>query len=247
MSLRSFVGRFVTPDTKRRYYHLRYSLTGRKEHWHYSPEEKSALIRRALQVLAFNGITGGYAEFGVHGAVTFSTAYKHMKEIGFDRHFWAFDSFEGLPASDLPEHPHWVEGTLHTSYSEFEKLCKSKGIAAGDFTCVPGFYEDSIGPNAKYTGKLPDDIAMAYVDCDMLSSTREVLYFLRKKMKHGMIIAFDDYFVYDTKNISGNRGAFLEMVAEEKRFNFLPYQPFNWNGMAFIVEDAAQVAMHSAG
>jgi len=72
-----------------------------------------------------------------------------------------------------------------------------------------------------------------------------VLYYLGKKMKHGMIIAFDDYFVYDTQNISGNRGAFLEFMAQDKRFNFLPYQHFNWNGMSFIVEDAAQVALHS--
>jgi O-methyltransferase len=239
------LGRLLTPAAKRQYFHLRYSLTGRKEYWYGEAEQKSQFLRTAMRCLAFNGITGDYAEFGVHGAVTFSAAYGHMKNIGFPRRFWAFDSFEGLPASDEPEHPHWVEGTLHTSYAEFERLCQSRGIAAADMNCVPGFYENTIGPNAKYDGKLPDDIAMAYIDCDMLSSTRDVLHYLAQKMKHGMILAFDDYFVYDTQNISGNRGAFLELMAKDKRFNFLPYQPFNWNGMSFIVEDAAQVALHS--
>lgn len=244
MSLRSFVGGLVSPDMKQRYFHLRYTLGGRKDYWFFEAEEKSRFLRHAMRCLGFNGITGDYAEFGVHGAVTFSAAYAHMKNIGLPRRFWAFDSFEGLPASDQPEHPHWVEGTLHTSYAEFERLCASRGIAAADLTCVPGFYENTIGPNANYDGKLPDDIAMAYIDCDMLSSTRDVLHFLQGKLKHGMIIAFDDYFVYDTQNISGNRGAFLELVAREKNFNFLPYQPFNWNGMSFIVEAADQVALH---
>lgn len=242
MGIRSFVGRFVSSDTKRRYYHLRYSLTGRKEYWHYEPEEKEAFLRKAIRCIAFNGITGDYLEFGTHSATTFSAAHHYIKAIGFPRRLWAFDSFQGLPASVEAEHPHWVEGTLRTSQPEFERLCRARGIAAEDMRCVPGFYSETIGPDATYKGSLPDDIAMAYIDCDMLSSTREVLHYLQPRLKHGAILAFDDYYVYDQHNLSGNRAAFLELVAREKRFGFLPYLPFSWNGMSFIVEDAALVA-----
>lgn len=242
MTLRSFVGRFISPEAKKRYYHLRHSLTGRKEYWRNWPEEKEAFLRRALNCIAFNEIGGDYLEFGVHGAVIFSAAHGYIKAIGTPRHLWAFDSFEGLPPSDVDEHPHWQPGILATSQSEFERLCASRGIAASEFSCVPGFYEDTIGPNGSYAGPLPHDVAMAYIDCDMLSSTRDVLHFLQARLKHGMLIAFDDYYVYDAKGISGNRHAFLELVAREKRFSFLPYLPFSWNGMSFIVEDAALVA-----
>lgn len=242
MGIRSFVGRFVSPGFKRRYYHLRFSLTGRKEHWHYWPEEKEAFLRRAINCIAFNEIPGDYLEFGVHGAVTFSAAHHFIQATGVPRRLWAFDSFEGLPASDVDAHPHWQPGILATAQPEFERLCAARGIAAADLSCVPGFYEDTIGPEADYGGPLPDDFAMAYIDCDMLSSTRDVLHFLQSRLKHGQIIAFDDYYVYDSKGISGNRHAFLELVAREKRFAFLPYLPFSWNGMSFIVEDAALVA-----
>jgi hypothetical protein len=56
-------------------------------------------------------------------------------------------------------------------------------------------------------------------------------------MKHGMIIAFDDYFCFSNTAISGERRALLEFTEKEARFNFLPFVQFGWSGMSFIVED----------
>jgi O-methyltransferase len=56
-------------------------------------------------------------------------------------------------------------------------------------------------------------VALACVDCDMYSSTRTVLSFLESRLKHGMIVAFDDYFCWSSTQISGERRAFVEFVA----------------------------------
>jgi hypothetical protein len=47
----------------------------------------------------------------------------------------------------------------------------------------------------------------------MYSSTRTVLSFLESRLKHGMIVAFDDYFCWSSTQISGERRAFVEFVA----------------------------------
>jgi O-methyltransferase len=236
MTLTSFLGRFASLGAKRHYHRLRHIVTGKKEYWHWPNEEKDAFFRRALVCLHFNEISGDYAEFGVHSAVTFGMAHSYIRDLGSKRRMWAFDSFEGLPVSETEEHPHWQPGILSTSQSDFEHLCRQHGIKPAELSCVRGVYSDTIGPNGSYTGRLPTDLALVYIDCDMLSSTRDVLHFLRPRLKHGMIIAFDDYFVFDAKNLSGNRQAFLELIYNDLDFNFLPYLTFSWNGMSFIVE-----------
>jgi hypothetical protein len=65
------------------------------------------------------------------------------------------------------------------------------------------------------------------------------LAFLAARMKHGMIVAFDDYFCFSERNLSGERRACLEFLRENRHVRFLPFVQFNWHGMSFIVEDAA--------
>jgi O-methyltransferase len=88
--------------------------------------------------------------------------------------------------------------------------------------------------------EFPADIALAYVDCDLYSSTTTVLEFLRKRLKHGMIIAFDDYYLYSPTAAAGERVALIELArAVRDRFLLLPYVQFGFGGMSFIVEDKA--------
>ena len=64
----------------------------------------------------------------------------------------------------------------------------------------PKFHETRDTPRV---GKLaPTDIALAYIDCDLYSSTMPVLEFLLPRLKNGMIIAFDDYFCWSATQLS---------------------------------------------
>lgn len=207
---------------------------------HYERQERGEFLRRAWCMLAFNGINGDYAEFGCASATTFGLSYAAMNFARSPRHLWAFDSFQGLPSpnGDRDDHPEWTLGNMAFSLRAFDKACKEQGITRVSYTTVPGYYDDTIAPGATgYTGPLPSDIALAYVDCDLYSSTVTVLEFLRCRLKHGMVIALDDYFCYSNKAVAGERAALMEFESTDNRFSFSPYQAFGCAGMSFIVED----------
>ena len=201
-------------------------------------ESRRAFFWNAFKVLDYNGIDGDYAEFGSHSGMTFRLAFDQMRQWNTRRHLWAFDSFQGLPeaSSPLDSHPHWKQGAMATPVEAFHQICRAHRIPRDMYTVVPGFYEDTLTP-------MPDDapptnIALAYIDCDLYSSTKTVLTFLAPRLKHGMILAFDDYFCWSAEQISGERKALLEMLAREKKWNLVRYRDYGFEATSFVVERA---------
>ena len=191
----------------------------------------------AFRSLSFNGIDGDYAEFGCYGGKTFALAYHEAKRHKHKARLWAFDSFEGLPApSDVKDsHPKWVEKKLSTPLDKFHKLCSSRGIPRNSYTVVPGFYEKTL--TTMEDDEAPSNIALAYIDCDLYSSTKEVLQFLMPRLKHGMIIAFDDYYCWSSTQISGEKMAMMESFSNSADWELVPYMRLGWHGQSYIVED----------
>jgi O-methyltransferase len=152
---------------------------------------------------------------------------------------WAFDSFEGLPETDDVRdlHPQWYAGAYPTATDLFELIVEDSGINRDEYSMVPGFYYDTIGPKSINSDSFATDIAIAYIDCDLYSSTRDVLYFLKSRLKTGMIIAFDDYFCYSSNGISGERLAMLDFLKENEEWAFVPFYQFNWHGQSFVIEN----------
>jgi hypothetical protein len=180
-------------------------------------------MRKAFTALWFNSISGDYLEFGSCGGMTFTLAYEQSREIGNQCKLWSFDSFQGLPdpAGAPDEHPRWQKGAMSMSLKKFTEICQQHNIPASDYQLVPGYYSDTIG-NEDSIGSLPRDVALAYIDCDLYSSTKTVLSFLEKRLKRGMIIAFDDYYCFSKSALSGERKAFLELTLSDRKFNFAP-------------------------
>jgi hypothetical protein len=194
---------------------------------------RQAFFYDAFKALRFNGIDGDYAEFGSWGGMTFALAYEESRRHGHEAHLWAFDSFAGLPAprEGRDEHPEWRRGKMATNVEEFHAICARNAIPREAYTLVPGFYEDSL-PKAQE----PANIALAYVDCDLYTSTRTVLDFLRPRLKHGMIVAFDDYFCWSPTQASGERTAWREHVANDDAWDWVPYVQYGWHGQSFVLE-----------
>jgi hypothetical protein len=205
----------------------------------YETIERRELMRKAFHALAFNNISGDYLEFGSASGTTFALAYKESRRAKLHCKLWSFDSFRGLPplATSKDQHPSWAEGSYSVSLQEFIATCQKNGIPNDDYTTVPGYYEDTIGQEDTIGISLPRDVALAYVDCDLYSSTETVLRFLGRRMKHGMIVALDDYYCYSAHSLSGERRACLEFLQRDSRFHFSPFAQFGWHGMSFIVED----------
>ena len=190
----------------------------------------------AFKALSFNGIDGDYAEFGCYGGNTFAHAWRESRYHKHTARLWAFDSFQGLPPAegDNDVHPEWVAGSMAISVEKFHDTCDANDIPRDAYTVVPGFYEDTL-KDTTLDAQL-SNIALAYIDCDLYSSTRTVLEFLMPRLKHGMIIAFDDYFCWSATHVSGERQAMLEFFHNNPDWELVPYMPFSWGGQSFVVE-----------
>jgi O-methyltransferase len=209
------------------------------DQWWQEFADLKSFIRRAFQVLVYNGIEGDYAEFGCWGARTFTLAWGAARLVGHPAHLWAFDSFQGLPATTdtRDDHPGWTPGQMTMSETVFTETCLANGVPRQAFTIVPGFYADSLSPDV--IGPRPERICFAYIDCDLYSSTTEVLRFLAPRLRHGMVLAFDDYYCYSPSRPSGERLAIGELFAENPDWQLLPFVQWGWYGMSFIVERRA--------
>jgi O-methyltransferase len=209
----------------------------RNEPWYLNRGGQRDFFRRAFLFLSRNGICGDYAEFGCWSGKTFATAYHESRRIGLECRLWALDSFRGLPPPDPADtYPGWTEGAMCMGEEEFRKSLLKAGVPASAYEVVPGYYDETLAPGSLV--RLPEDISLAYVDCDLYSSTRSVLAFLSSRLKHGMLIAFDDYFCYSRDEASGERRAAAEILETNPHWRFVPYLQYGWSGMSFVVEKA---------
>lgn len=206
------------------------------DRWRFELLERRDFFRRAFWYLAFNGIGGDYAEFGSHGAVTFRLAWEASRLAGRPCHLWAFDSFQGLPPArdERDAHPMWVEGWMESTEEVFHELCARQGMPRDAYTTVPGFYSETLAGGGPTPG--PERIALAYVDCDLYTSTREVLQFLEPHLRTGLLIAFDDYFCFGDGSVSGEKAALDEFRRDRPEWRFEPYVQYGWHGLSFVVE-----------
>jgi O-methyltransferase len=124
---------------------------------------------------------------------------------------------------------------MAVTLEQFHAVCAKRGIPRDAYTVVPGFYEETLAAMAPEDE--PRNIALAYVDCDLYSSTKTVLEFLRPRLKHGMIVAFDDYFCWSATQAAGERRAMRELAADDERWEWVPYVQYGWHGQSFVVEE----------
>ena len=130
------------------------------------------------------------------------------------------------------------QGRLKTSKEAFIDICTRSGIPRSAYEVVLGFYKDTIGKDAVHPPpRLPHYIALASIDCDLYTSTQSVLEFLAPRLKHGMIIAQDDYECYSDEAAAGERVALLDFLGNQDPCLLVPYVQYGYYGMSFILED----------
>ncbi len=189
----------------------------------------------AFTALRVNGITGDYAEFGSQSGSSMAIAHAEIEFSSVDRHMWAFDSFEGLPETAEPRdvHPSFIRGGGGDGKEGFISALDGYGVPAEAYTIVEGYYDQTLpvigdGP--------PTDIALAYIDCNLYSSTVTVLDFLEPRLKHGMILAFDDWFCWSPTDVSGEQTALTEFARRRNDLHFEPFKQISWSGQSFVVQ-----------
>ncbi|SVD84997.1 uncharacterized protein METZ01_LOCUS437851, partial [marine metagenome] len=132
-----------------------------------SVENPNSIVRKAAWILAAEKVEGDYLEFGVFSGDSFIRSFhelhevyrKHMspsagrtseeankiKSIWSNMRFFAFDSFQGLPAIEGIDNQgrDFVEGTWSSEESEFKKNISKSGIPLEKVVVVPGWFEET--------------------------------------------------------------------------------------------------------
>lgn len=162
----------------------------------------------------------------------------------FPRHFYVYDSFKGFPKSTNPvdsisyevaDSGYWREHEDASPPGTEEMLRHEFGrrIGPSGWTIVPGMYSDSLSATP-----LTEQVAIANLDCDLYSSSVEVLDHLlgRRLLPDGAVLLMDDYNCNRANPRFGMRRAMRECFARTDGFyEFSEFIRYGWHGRAFFV------------
>lgn len=192
----------------------------------------SGIIHKSFAYLMNNKISGNYAEFGVFNGTTTLEGFAASRVFGLDElQFYIFDSFKGLPELDNKDTEEiFFEGQFSSSLDNFMNNLKAERADISKFHIFPGYYNQTL-PKLDL-GELK--FAFVFIDCDLYSSTVPVLEFIKDKLRQGSIIAFDDWYCYDSPD-KGERKAVAEWLQKNPDLELIEYNNFHWAGKSFIV------------
>jgi methyltransferase family protein len=140
---------------------------------------------------------GLYLEFGVYQGDSINL----LADLKPNVNWLGFDSFVGLPED-------WAIGAKAGAFSIGEKLPPVRT----NVRLIKGFFEDTLPSFVdRHRGA---KIAFLHIDCDLYSSTKTVLTWLKDMLGPGSIIVFDELINYPGWQDHEYR-AFMEYVAEQ--------------------------------
>jgi O-methyltransferase len=158
-----------------------------------------------------------YLEFGVARGTSMIMAYHLANKYGLiDGRYFAFDSFEGLPNSEINV---FSKGDMAYSQADFKLFCKKSGVDVSKISIVPGYYDKTLNDSVIKDCDFGDRVCLVHVDCDLYTSTNEVLSFLERFIPDKSIIIFDDWYNFEhmeNPEEHGERKAFNEWKLKDK-------------------------------
>ena len=210
-------------------------------------------IRAAASFVAWNQVPGDYLEFGVWKGYSFATAYheihgarrNHMS-FGYDSpsyntwqeatpRFFAFDSFEGLPAVEGAERMvDYDPGSYSFARKEFQASLRARQVGLEDVVIVEGWYEKTCTPETKKRHQL-SQAAVVMIDCDLYESTVPVLDFLTDIVQQGTILIFDDWFRFRGSPDSGEQRACREWLERNPHIELIEFWRQAPQAVSFLV------------
>jgi hypothetical protein len=184
------------------------------------------------------GIKGDYHEYGCYSANTFRMflTWAAMYDLPISR-FWAFDSFQGLPAPDEQVSlASWKQGTMRMSEEDFWSAIAKHGVFVDRVHTIRGFYADTLTTTRQTEFvEQQQPIAFANIDCDLYRSALDVFRFIDPLLQEGSLIYLDDFFVgYRGSPKKGVAGAFREFI-DEGRWRAQEFLTVGAWGKSFIV------------
>jgi O-methyltransferase len=214
-------------------------------------------FRYTFEYVYGSHIPGGVAEFGCFEGFSSLLLADLILEFGaqtdfysavFPRHLYVYDSFEGFPKSTNPvdsisyevaDSGYWREhedasppGTEELLRAEF-----SRRFGPAGWSVVRGMFSDSLAAHP-----ITEQIAIANLDCDLYSSSVEVLDHLlgSRRLPDGAVLLLDDYNCNRANPRFGMRRAMRECFARTDGFyDYSEFLRYGWHGRAFFVHRLA--------
>jgi hypothetical protein len=202
----------------------------------YTPREE--ILDFAMHFVQESALEGDYLEFGVFRGHTFAGAFHTARRYRLDgMHFYAFDSFCGLPPSsgvDAAGFQHFEKGDFACSHQDFLDNLRWEHVDLDRVTAVPGWFHEVLTGDLKR--RLPlKRAAIVWVDCDLYESTIPVLDFITDYLQNGTVVIFDDWFCYRGDPNRGEQRAWREWLAAHRDYTAVEWRKIGWHGQALIV------------
>jgi len=151
----------------------------------------AGLALRAFKLMAAAPLGGCLVEFGVYkGDGLCMMAHLCRQYLGDPQPLYGFDSFAGMPRSDIPLSSglgvDWAEGTFaDTSVEAVQQRLTAKRIQA---TLVKGVF-GSLLPLREYG---IETVRFVHIDADIYEGYRDALHLLTPHVQVGTVLLFDE-------------------------------------------------------
>lgn len=179
-----------------------------------------------------------YCEFGLFKGHSFWTAQQEARKHGLTCRFFGFDSFAGLPDVSGPDrtaHREFRKGQYRCSQREVvENLKAAGGIDWRRTFLVPGYFAQSLTAHVIERHQIRK-VGVAMIDCDLYSSTVEVLRFLRELIGDGTVLIMDDWNCFGADDDRGQRRAMREFMETQRHLRLEPLVSYGPNSQSFVV------------
>jgi hypothetical protein len=221
--------------------------------------DKDGCIHAASSFIAWNQVEGDYLEFGVWRGASFSVAFAAMERsrrivaqampatpefkawLAAAPRYFAFDSFEGLPAGSAERQTDYEPGAYACSQAEFRANVAAEGVDMRRVVTVPGMFDQSLNAATKAQHGLRK-AALIFIDCDLYESTVPVLDFCTDLVTQGTIIVFQDWFRFKGRPDQGEQRACNEWLARNPQFELIEYWREGPQAVSFLVNFKAPPA-----
>ena len=163
---------------------------------------------------------GDYLEFGVYHGTSLSCMYEARASLGLDRmRLFGFDSFEGLPDSAASEDDGvWLPGHFKSTMRFTQDNLARWGVPPDAVTLVPGWFSDTCTPATRARLGI-ERASVLMIDCDLYSSTCEVLAFAEPLIGRQAVLVFDEWHADGLADKHmGERRAFEEFLDAHPEF-----------------------------
>lgn len=204
-------------------------------------------INYLADYLAGADLPGDYLEFGVFQGATFAHAFNRMRGLFKDMRFFAFDSFEGLPATKGLDSvdgftSKFYESQFSCSEEEFLANLQRLDVDLSRVKTVKGWFDETLNPETA-TRLGIEKIAAAWIDCDLYESTVPILKFITPYLSTGSVVLFDDWRCFRNLPTLGEQRACHEWLTENPQIKLRELFSFGWHGIAFTVDISETVGV----